>query len=387
MYPSASSSSSFNRARRSALGVALGAIGVLTFASCSSEGTSPGMSTSAIDSSSSTTATATPPPVTQTPPAESSTTPTQTATPPVTPPPVTPPPVTPPTPQGQTNTTDPETTSSTSPTSSNSTTTTTATPTSSSDEVASSSEVVSDSGGEDTGAPPTGFQPCPTNGDPCKILPLGDSITWGINYGGGYRIKLFTKAVADDKHITFVGYDTANPPAAGALSALGDAQADWVPNHEGHSGWTIQQDDDLVTGKSTANNDGVNYTGKKVVADFNPNIVLIHLGTNDMYKGPDGAPDRLGTLIDHVVTDAPDALVVVASIVPFPSGAAAVTTFNAAVPGVVKERTDAGKHVVYVDMFAALTNADLGSDQVHPNEGGYEKMATVWYGVIKDYLH
>lgn len=211
-------------------------------------------------------------------------------------------------------------------------------------------------------------------------MPLGDSITWGINFGGGYRIKLFTKAVNDDKRITFVGYDTANPPAGGA-------PADWVPNHEGHSGWTIQQDDELVLGTSTANNDGVNYSGKKVVADFNPNIVLIHLGTNDMYKGPDGAPDRLGTLIDHVVTDAPDALVVVASIVPFPSGAAAVTTFNNAVPDVVKERTDAGKHVVYVDMFAALTNADLGSDQVHPNEGGYEKMATVWYTAIKDYLH
>lgn len=388
MHLNHSSNFNFNRGLRSALGVALGAIGVLGFASCSSDGASPAMTTSPVDSTASTT-TVTPPPVTQTPPAEPSTTnttttPTQTATPPVTPPPVTPP-----TPQGQgqTNTTDPETTSSTNATSSSSATTTTATPTSSSDEVASSSEIVSDSSGEDTAAPPTGFQPCPTNGDPCKILPLGDSITWGINYGGGYRIKLFTKAVADTKHITFVGYDTANPPAAGALSALGDAQADWVPNHEGHSGWTIQQDDDLVTGKSTANNDGVNYSGKKVVADFNPNIVLIHLGTNDMYKGPDGAPDRLGTLIDHVVTDAPDALVVVASIVPFPSGAAAVTTFNAAVPGVVKERTDAGKHVVYVDMFAALTNADLGSDQVHPNEGGYEKMATVWYGAIKDYLH
>ena len=241
--------------------------------------------------------------------------------------------------------------------------------------------------GAATGAAGAGsFAPCPAT-DPCKILPLGDSITWGINYGGGYRIKLFTHTSADNKKITFVGYDAGNPPTAAALSALGSASSMWVAKHEGHSGWTIQQDDDLVTGKSTANNDGVNYTGKKVVADFTPHIVLIHLGTNDMYQTPAGAPDRLGTLIDHVVTDAPNALVVVSSIIPFPSGASAVTTFNKAVPGVVQARASAGKHVIYVDMFAALTTSDLGSDQIHPNEGGYEKMAVVWYNAIKTYLH
>jgi lysophospholipase L1-like esterase len=231
-----------------------------------------------------------------------------------------------------------------------------------------------------------GFDPCPAT-DPCKILPLGDSITWGINYGGGYRIKLFIHTSTDMKKVTFVGYDKANPPTSSVLTGLGSAMSAWTPNHEGHSGWTIQQDDDLVTGKSTATNDSVSYTGKKVVADFNPNIVLVHLGTNDMYQTPTGAPDRLGTLIDDIVKDAPNALVVVASIIPFPSGASAVTTFNKAVPGEVKTRADAGKHVIFVDMFSALTTSDLGSDMIHPNEGGYEKMAVAWYTAIKPYLH
>jgi lysophospholipase L1-like esterase len=248
------------------------------------------------------------------------------------------------------------------------------------------------SGNRDGGVQPgidggsSGFDPCPAT-DPCKILPLGDSITWGINYGGGYRIKLYAHAVTDAKNITFVGYDAGNPPDQATLTKLGSAGSKFVNKHEGHSGWTIQQDDDLVTGKSTATNDGVSYTGKKVVADFGPHIVLIHLGTNDMYQTPTGAPDRLGTLIDHVVTAAPNALVVVSNIIPFPSGASAVTTFNNAVPGVVKQRTDAGKHVIFVDQFKGFATSDLGSDQVHPNEGGYEKMATVWYAAIKSYLH
>jgi hypothetical protein len=40
-----------------------------------------------------------------------------------------------------------------------------------------------------------------------------------------------------------------------------------------------------------------------------------------------------------------------------------------------------------VDQFTGFQTSDLGSDQVHPNEGGYEKMAVVWYSAIKSYLH
>jgi lysophospholipase L1-like esterase len=122
------------------------------------------------------------------------------------------------------------------------------------------------------------------------------------------------------------------------------------------------------------------------VADTKPHIVLVHLGTNDFRGDIAGAPMRLGSLVDHVVADAPNALVVVASVIVYPGGGSAVKTFNDQIPGLVKTRADAGKHVVFVDLFTALTSSDL-SDGVHPNEGGYEKMAVGWYGAIKQYLH
>jgi len=75
----------------------------------------------------------------------------------------------------------------------------------------------------------------------------------------------------------------------------------------------------------------------------------------------------------------------VAKIIPLPAQAAGVTTFNNAIPGVVQQRTSAGKHVIVVDQFSALTSSDM--DTVHPYESGYEKMAVVWYNAIKPYLH
>ncbi len=63
-----------------------------------------------------------------------------------------------------------------------------------------------------------GFDPCPATGN-CKVLPLGDSITAGAGAqpgdNGGYRVELFTKALANSKHITFVGSQTSGPTTVG----------------------------------------------------------------------------------------------------------------------------------------------------------------------------
>jgi lysophospholipase L1-like esterase len=229
----------------------------------------------------------------------------------------------------------------------------------------------SGSGGGDTGSGT--FDPCPASGA-CKILPLGDSITWGIGYDGSYRVKLFANTITDKTDITYVGKLSNGPSTVSG--------ATFPKANEGHSGWTIQQIDDIVTGKSS----DANYKGKKLVVDLAPNIILLHIGTNDMVSSSSGAPDRLGALIDHIVTDAPNALLVVSNIIPLSSASSSVSTYNKAVPGVVEKRSTAGKHVLYVDQFKDFPTSELG-DGVHPNQKGYERMAGVWYTAIKSYLH
>ena len=244
-----------------------------------------------------------------------------------------------------------------------------------------------DTGGGGSG----GFDPCPTTGD-CKILPLGDSITAGAGAqpgdNGGYRVELFTKAVADSKHITFVGSLTSGPSTVSSQP--------FPKNHEGHIGWTITQINNIATTAQTVSVSGTSNAG--ALRDM-PNIVLLFIGTNDEgYASSEaGASDRLGTLIDKIATALPNALLVVSSIYSFPGCkdtnytaaqcATNVATYDAAIPGVIQERVAQGKHLLSVDMSNPPTGA-LSTDGVHPNDTvGYPWMGDTWYAAIKSYLH
>jgi lysophospholipase L1-like esterase len=176
-------------------------------------------------------------------------------------------------------------------------------------------------------------------------------------------MELFDKAVADGKAVTYVGNSMNGP------NTTPDGRPFPKP-HEGHSGWTIGKLDTDVVPEPALNQD--------------PHIVLLHIGTNDM-SNANGAPARLDVLIQQLVTAAPDALIAVSSIIPYPAFSAAVTTFNAAVPGIVKKHADAGKHVIFVEQFEDFPNNEL-ADGIHPNELGYARMAGRWYDAIKGYL-
>jgi lysophospholipase L1-like esterase len=191
-----------------------------------------------------------------------------------------------------------------------------------------------------------------------RVMPLGDPITEGTQTPGGYRIGLWQRLANAGYTTDFVGSQFNGP------ASLGDH------DHEGHPGWRIDQIDANIV-------DWLNT--------YQPNTVLLHIGTNDMLKdGEATAPDRLSTLIDRITTTAPNAEVFVAQITPlgWSEGDAAVNTYNAAIPGIVQSKVNAGKNVHLVDMHSALTAADL-EDGVHPTAAGYDKMAAVWYDALR----
>jgi len=127
---------------------------------------------------------------------------------------------------------------------------------------------------------------------------------------------------------------------------------------------------------------------------FKPHIVLLMIGTNDAidnYQMPN-APDRLGALIDSIYKQLPDVTILIAQ--PIPSRgdstkgddtalSARIKTYCDAIPVVVKQRADMGKHITVVDMNTPFSpKASLIEDQWHPNAAGYKVLAQQWFAAL-----
>jgi lysophospholipase L1-like esterase len=189
-----------------------------------------------------------------------------------------------------------------------------------------------------------------------KVMPLGDSITDGFNVAGGYRINLWQRLAAGGYTVDFVGSGFNGP------ASLGDH------DHEGHSGWRIDQIDANIVGW---------------LQSYSPRTILLHIGTNDMNQNYDiaNAPARLSALIDKIRANAPIVELFVAQITPEtnPTLESRVQAFNAAIPGIVGQK---GSMTHLVDMHSAITTADL-ADGVHPNAAGYDKMGARWFSALQ----
>ncbi len=218
------------------------------------------------------------------------------------------------------------------------------------------------------------YQPCPTDGNPCQVLPFGDSITFGTGSSdnGGYRSRLFKRIVQSNQKVQFVGSQSHGPDQVAGV---------WFPkNHEGYPGWTI----DPGYGQWGS---GISTLIPSPAFNTVPHIVLLMIGTNDVNgtRGTDTIADRLNTLLDKIVNMAPNALVVVAQITPIGWNPPAAANYNAKIPGIIQSRINRGQHFALVDM-SRMPRSGLDSDNLHPNDTGYTWMADVWYAAIKDYL-
>ncbi len=214
-----------------------------------------------------------------------------------------------------------------------------------------------------------GGTPPPTT---LKIMPLGDSITYGVGgTNAGYRGPLYDLLTAEGMNFQFVGSATGNP---GPLPAS-------QQHHEGHSGYVITS--------GTSGRSGLTDNITAWLGTTNPDIILLMIGTNDVNLNYQlaTAPDRLSNLISMISNKAtglePDATLVVAQIVPIVNDAqdVLVYAYNQGVAAVVAAHKALGENVMLVDMHSPLTDADM-NDNLHPNNSGYDKMAQVWFDAI-----
>ena len=194
-------------------------------------------------------------------------------------------------------------------------------------------------------------------GEELRILPLGDSITYGegSSDGNGYRLVL---------------YDLLRPEID--LDYIGRIKSGtMVDNYnEGYRGYPIVSIADAVTS---------NYPEQ-------PNVVLLMAGTNDVIQKHNlsTSSSALDKLTNKVINAYPEAVVLVAEVTPLldPKREARRLEYNSAIPGVVQKYADGGTHIAVVDMTRVTPNCINATDGIHPVDEGYRLIAYAWYEAI-----
>jgi lysophospholipase L1-like esterase len=195
---------------------------------------------------------------------------------------------------------------------------------------------------------------------PLRVMPLGDSITFGTGSStfDGYRKDLHRRLTSAGLDVNFVG------------SLHSGTGAD--TNHEGHKGWTIQRLANHVD---------------RWLADYEPDVILLHIGTNDMVRDIPGAATRLDRLLDRIAAARPEAEVFVAQIVglaDYPDVAGQqerTAAFNRAVPRIVQDK---GERFHLVDQ-SGIHGIDMFNRE-HPNDYGYRQISWNWYRAMQPVL-
>ena len=202
---------------------------------------------------------------------------------------------------------------------------------------------------------------------PIRIMPLGDSITLGTGTPAGYRYPLYVALTNAGYNVDYVGTQTGN--ATNLLPKV---------NHQGMSGWRISGQNGLTE-----------FVPDWLNAIADPDVVLLHIGTNDFGTTNSYATaiDRLDALITQIATNRPRAHIIVTSLLPRgePYNTWITNTFNPYVPVKVAAQQSLGRKVHFLDMHSYLTTSDL-FDNLHPNAGGYAKMAAAWFPAITNVI-
>jgi lysophospholipase L1-like esterase len=196
-----------------------------------------------------------------------------------------------------------------------------------------------------------------------RIMPLGDSITGSP---GCWRALLWNDLQSHGfTSIDFVG---TLPTQGCGVAHDGD--------NEGHGGFLA-----------------VNIANQNLLPPWlsatRPDIVMMHLGTNDVWSAltPATILTAFSKLVDQMRAQNPNMRILVAQIIPMnppscPECAARVVAFNAAIPSWAAGKTTSQSPIVVVDQWTGFNDATDTTDGVHPIDPGNRKIADRWFPAL-----
>jgi|GEM_PF-1372875 len=200
-----------------------------------------------------------------------------------------------------------------------------------------------------------------------RIMPLGDSITCDTYHvddrpkskKSGYRNYLWYKL----RDISYSGNFIGSVTTGSAIKPSFDG------DNEGHPGWTSYEITESVY---------------HFLAMNPPDVILLHIGTNDWDRSPDGVEQILDEIDRFENDNGMNIKVILARIINRSHHSSLISDFNDNIGQMARQRMNNGDNIKIIDMEngAGLDYRSDLSDGTHPNDCGYEKMANVWFKAL-----
>lgn len=202
---------------------------------------------------------------------------------------------------------------------------------------------------------------CGSIESPLRIMPLGDSITSGQPGYTSYRFPLWNNLKGAGCLIDFVGSKT------GVSEGKKDGEdvlldLDFDQDHEGY--WNYRSDEILPLIPNLINN-------------ANPEIVLIHLGSNDLIQGEGvaNAATDVEAIVNAVQEAKPGVVIYLAKLIPIANRDGLIQELNAQIEPIASRLNSEGSPVIVVDMYTDFSKTDDLKDGIHPDSSGEQKIA------------
>jgi acyl-CoA thioesterase-1 len=192
-------------------------------------------------------------------------------------------------------------------------------------------------------------------------MPIGDSITEAESGHNSYRRVLWNNLKESGCNVDFVGGKSG---VRGGLPLNEDFDAD----HEGYWGYRVDQI--------------LPFISEKVVT-YSPDMVLIHLGSNDVFQEQsiESTIEELGSVIDQVRIHKPDVAILLAQVIPSRRANNQLSLLNQEIFKLGKEKNSVVSPVIVVDQNSGYLVTD-NYDGTHPAEAGEIKLADKWTNAI-----
>ena len=200
-----------------------------------------------------------------------------------------------------------------------------------------------------------------------RVMPLGDSITEAATGHASYRYWLWHELLERNDEVDFVG---------SRFGVLGGPPLyeDFDQDHEGHWGWRADEILVEIAGWAAAEQ---------------PDVVLIHLGHNDLWQGQtvDSTIDDLAEIVGELRSVLPTITILLAQVIPSEApGLSDIPILNAAIVQLSSQLDTPTSRLIAVDQWTGFDAAADTYDGTHPNENGERKISLRWNAALREVL-